>query len=62
MLTGMSSGARTAVEVKREVNIYEWKQVRSQAPTDSELALAFRTQTWTEVTQDRMFHRCCCVA
>ena len=54
MVTGMSSGARTAVEVKREVNIYEWKQVRSQAPTDSELALAFRTQTWTEVTQDQM--------
>ena len=54
MVTGVSLGALTAVEVKRVVNIYEWEQVRSQTPTDSELALALRTQTWTEVTQDQM--------
>ena len=62
MVTVVSSGDLTAVEVKRVVNIYEWKQVPSQTPTDLELALALRTQTWTEVTQDQMCHRCCCLA
>jgi len=47
------------VEVNREVNNYEWKQVRSQAQQTSELALAWRMQTWTEMIQDQMCHRGC---
>jgi len=52
------SGARTAVEAKRVVNIDEWKQVRSQARTDSKWRL-LRMQAWTEMIQDQMFHCGC---